>query len=63
MAEQLSAQSRDGGSRLAIGVDVGGTRIKIGLVELASGRVMASRRRRQAPTRPRGDPQVPAVSS
>ena len=27
------------------------------------GRAMASRRRRQAPTRPRGDPQVPAVSS
>jgi glucokinase len=43
MAEQLSAQSRDGGSCLAIGVDVGGTRIKIGLVELASGRVVASR--------------------
>ena len=43
MAEQLSAQSRDGGSHLAIGVDVGGTRIKLGLVELASGRVRASR--------------------
>jgi hypothetical protein len=27
------------------------------------GRTMASRRRRRAPTRPRGDPKVPAVSS
>jgi len=43
MVDQLSPRSRNHDSRLAIGVDVGGTRIKIGLVELASGRVVASR--------------------